>query len=184
MAVTASKTRVAVTGAVSKGLTSATTPTGTAATLTGFSDLGGISEDGVTLTLPDDGDKTPIKVWQNGATVRTVRGTSDDLPTLAFTLVETSLSTIETAFGVTVDQTATEGSFEYVVQNRTPDSYVLDVIDGAELIRIYVPNGIVSSVGDLSFTHTDAIGYEVTIDCDLDSVKGYNFKSWMTALKS
>lgn len=184
MAVTESNVRVAVTGAVSKGLTSATAPTGTAATLTGFTDLGGISEDGVTLSLPDNGDSTPIKIWQNGATVRTVRETSDDLPTLSFTMVETSLETVETYFGVEVTQAVSEGSFEYVAQNRGADSYVLDVIDGAELIRLYVPQGVVASVGEINLTNADAIGYEVTIECELDSGVGYNFKTWLTALKS
>lgn len=184
MAVTAANVRVAVTGAVSKGLTSATAPTGTASGLTGFDDLGAISEDGVTLSLPDNGDSTPIKIWQNGATVRTRRETSDDLPTISFTMVETSLATIETYFGVTVTQSVSEGSFEYVVENRGADSYVLDVIDDAELIRLYVPQGVVSSVGEINLTNTDAIGYQVTIDCELDAGTGYNFKSWLTALKS
>lgn len=184
MAVTPGNVRVAVTGAVSKGLTSATAPTGTAATLTGFTDVGGISEDGVTLSLPDNGDSTPIKVWQNGATVRTVRETTDDLPTLAFTMVETNLSAIETYFGVTVTASSTEGSFEYKVQNRAASSYVLDVVDGAELIRLYVPSGIVASVSEINLTNTDAIGYGVTIEAQLDTVKNYNFKSWLTALKT
>ena len=184
MAVDATKVRVAVTGAVSKGLTGATAPTGTAATLTGFADLGGISEDGVTLSLPDNGDATPIKIWQNGATVRTVRTTSDDLPTLTFVMVETSLAVIETYFDVTVTQTSTEGSFAYVVQNRAAKSYVLDVIDGAELLRQYLPRGIVASVQEIKLTNTDAIGYGVTLEAELDTVKGYNFKSWLTALKT
>lgn len=184
MSVDATKVRVAVTGAVSKGLISATAPTGTAGTLTGFNDVGGISEDGVTLSLPDNGDSTPIKVWQGGATVRTVRATSDDLPTLAFTMVETSLAAIETYFGVTVSQTVTEGSFSFKVQNRSASSYVLDVIDGAELIRLYIPRGTVASVNEISLTNTDAIGYGVTVEAELDPVKDYNFKSWMTALKS
>ena len=184
MAVDASKVRVAITGAISKGLTSATAPTGTAGAITGFTDLGGISEDGVTLALNDEGDATPLKVWQNGATVRTLRTSSEDRPTLTFTLVETSKATVETYFGVTVTQTATEGSFEFKTQNRAPASYVLDVVDGAELIRLYIPNGVVSSVGEITFANSDAIGYEVTIDTDLDAVKGYNFKTWATALKS
>ena len=185
MSVDATKVRVAVTGAVSKGLTSATAPTGTAATLTGFTDLGGISEDGVTLSLPDNGGSTPIKVWQNGATVRTVRETSDDLPTLVFTMVETSLKSIETYFGVTVTQAVAEGSFEYKVQNRTADSYVLDVIDGAELIRIYAPSAVVASVGEITLANTEAIGYQVTLEMENGGTgKDFNFKSWLTALKS
>lgn len=184
MAVDATKVRVAITGALSKGLTSATAPTGTSGAITGFTDLGGISEDGVTLALNDEGDATPLKVWQDGATVRTLRSSSEDNPTLTLTLVETSLKTIETYFGVTVTQTATEGSFEFKSKVRGADSYVLDVVDGAELIRVYVPRGVVSSVGEITLANTEAIGYEVTIDAELDSTKNYNFKTWATALKS
>lgn len=184
MAVDASKVRVAITGAIMKGLTSATAPTGTGVAATGFTDLGGISEDGVTLALNDEGDATPLKVWQDGATVRTLRTASEDNPTLSFTLVETSKATIETYFGVTVTQTATEGSFEFKSKIRTADSYVLDVVDGAELIRVYIPRGVVASVGEITLANTDAIGYQVTIDAELDGVKNYNFKTWATALKS
>ena len=184
MAVDATKVRVAVTGALSKGLTSATAPTGTASALTGFADVGGISEDGVALALNDEGDSTPIKVWQDGATVRTIRTTGDDNPQLTVVLMETSLASIETYFNVTVTQTATEGSFEFKTKVRTPSAYVLDVIDAAELIRIYAPRGVVASVEEITFANTEAIGYGVTIDCELDGAKGYNFKTWMTALKT
>lgn len=184
MAVDATKVRVAITGALSKGLTSATAPTGTAGAITGFTDLGGISEDGVTLALNDEGDATPLKVWQDGATVRTLRTSSEDNPTLSLTLVETSLATVETYFGVEVTQTVTEGSFEFKSKIRSADSYVLDVVDGAELIRVYVPRGVVSSVGEITLANTEAIGYEVTIDCELDGTLDYNFKTWATALKS
>ena len=184
MAVDATKVRVAVTGAVSRGLTTATAPTGTSGAITGFTDLGGISEDGVSLALPGGGDTTPIKVWQNGQTVRTLRTPSDDLPQLTFTMVETRLETIETYFGVTVSQTSTEGTFDYKVQNRTASSYVLDVIDGAELIRLYVPRGVVSDISEVTFANTEAVGWGVTIDAELDSTGVFNLRTWMTALKS
>lgn len=184
MAVTASNVRVAVTGALSKGLTSATAPTGTAGAITGFTDLGAISEEGVALALNDEGDATPLKIWQEGATVRTLRSTSDDNPTLTLTLVETSKAVIETYFGSAVTQTVTEGSFEFKSQNRTAASYVLDVVDGSDLIRIYVPRGVVSSVQEISLVNTEAVGYGVTIDCELDTVKNYALKTWMTGLKS
>lgn len=185
MAVTPSNVRVAVTGAVSKGLTSATAPTGTGSALTGFNELGGISEDGVTLALPDAGDATPIKVWQNGATVRTLRATSDDLPTIAFTMVETSKTVIETYFGVTVTGSASEGTFDFKSGTRGYDSYVLDVIDGAELIRYYIPKGIVTSVEEITLANTEAIGYGVTIEMENGGVgKDFNFRTWATALKT
>lgn len=184
MAVDATKVRVAITGALSKGLTSAAAPTGTSAALTGFTDLGGISEDGVALSLPGGGDRTPLKVWQDGQTVRTLRTPSEDLPQLTFVMAETSKDTIETYFGATVTQAATEGDFSYTVGTRTASSYVLDVIDGSELIRLYVPRGVVSEVSEVTFANTELVGWGVTLDLELDSTKGYNFRTWMTALKS
>lgn len=180
----ASKVRVAVTGAVSKGLTSAAAPTGTAGAVTGFTDLGFIGEDGVEISLPGAGDSTPIKAWQDGTTVRVIRTPSEDNPTWHFIMLETSLETVETYFGVTVTQTASEGSFEYTVTDRGHDSYVVDVVDGAELIRDYIPYGVVTEVGSHTLSNGDAIGYEVTVEGERDPVKNYNFKRWATALKA
>lgn len=179
------KVRVAVTGAVLKGLTSATAPTGTGGTTTGFTDLGLISEDGVTETHPSSGDRNPIKAWQNGMTVRIIRSPSDDNPTFQFQLMETRLEVIELYYGTTVSQTATEGSFEIDSTDvRGYNSFIIDVVDGAELIRTYVPQGYVSEVGDKVYQNGVHVGYEVTIEAERDSAKGFNAKCWMTALKS
>ena len=184
MVLDASKARVAVTGGVFRGLTSATAPTGTAGAPTGFTDLGYINEDGVEIELPDSGDVTPVKAWQNGVTVRTIRVPGDDNPTWTFTMMETKLETIETYFGVTVTQTATEGSFEYRVTSRGASSYIVDAVDGAELQRDYIPRGVVSSVGAHTLSNGEVTGYQVTVDGELDAVKNYNFKRWSTALKT
>lgn len=185
MTLDATKVRRAVTGAVSKGALSATAPTGTSGTLTGFTDLGYISEDGVTLTLPDAGDVERIPAWQNGATVLTIRTPTEDNPTFAMTFLETKREVVETYFGVTVTQSATEGSFDYDTQEqREYASYVVDVVDGAELIRNYIPRGIVASVGDQVYANGEAIGYEVTIECERDQTAGYNFRQWSTATKT
>jgi hypothetical protein len=184
MTLDATKAGVAVTGAVMKGLTSATAPTGTGGTTTGFTDLGYISEDGVEVELPDSGDATPIKAWQNGTTVRTIRTPSEDNPTWHFTMLETNLAAVETYFGVTVTQTATEGSFQYTVASRGYNSYIVDAIDGAELQRDYIPKGIVASVGAHTLSNGEITGYEVTVEGELDTVKGFNFKRWATRLKT
>jgi hypothetical protein len=185
MTLDVSKVRVAVTGAVMKGLTSATAPTGTGGTTTGFTDLGFISEDGVEITMPDAaGDSTPIKAWQNGTTVRTIRTPSDDQPTWHFTMLETKLETVEAYFGVTVTQTVTEGNFTFTNAARPHNSYIVDVVDGAELIRDYIPYGVVTDVGAIAYSNGDPIGYEVTVSGDLSPTTNYNFKRWATALKT
>lgn len=181
----ATKVRVAVTGAIFKGPTSATAPTGTAsAPDAAFIDLGFIGEDGVEISLPDAGDSTPIKAWQDGTTVRVVRTPSEDNPTWVFTMLETTKATVEAYFGVTITQTVTEGSFEYSVTNRSHNSYIVDSIDGAELARDYVPHGIVTSVEAHTLANSDATAYGVTVEGERDPELGYNFKRWATALKS
>jgi hypothetical protein len=185
MSTDAANVRVAVTGAVWKGDYGSTAPTGTAgAPDAAFADLGYISEDGVEISLPGVGDSTPIKAWQGGTTVRTIRTASDEKPSWKFTMIETKLETVELYFGVTVTQTVTEGSFEYTVVDRSAIALIVDAVDGSELIRDYVPNAVVTAVEAHTLANSDAIQYGVTVEGDLDSTAGYNFKRWATALKS
>lgn len=186
MALNASNVRQAITGAVYYDKTAAAAvPTGTASDTTGYPDLGYLSEDGVALTMPDAGDSTPIKAWQNGATVRIIRTPSEDSPQFKFTLIETKLETIEAAFGVTVEQGPTEGSFVINTnKQREHARLVLDVIDGDELIRIYAPQAIVTAIDEIDFANSGPIGYALTVDCEYDDDLDGQAKVWMTALKS
>jgi hypothetical protein len=169
---------------VFKGDYGATAPTGTSGAPAGHTDLGFIGDGGVEISIPAAGDSTPIKAWQNGETVRVVRTPSDDRPSWHFTMLETSIDVIETYFGVEVTSGSTEGSFEFTVADRPDNSYVIDAIDGSELIRDYVPKGVVTSVGAHTLLNSEAIGYEVTVEGDPDPVTGYNFKRWATAFKT
>lgn len=184
MATDASKVRVAVTGAVMVGPTSTTAPTGTGGTTTGFDDLGYCDESGVVLTLPGEGDKTTLKAWQNGDVVRTLRTPSEDVPTVAVNFMEMKLEVVEFVLGVTITATASDGSFEYKVKDPTAQSVIVDVVDGSELIRLYIPQGKVTAVTDINLVGTDAIKFGCTISADLDTVKGFNFKGWATAFKT
>lgn len=185
MALDSSKVRVAVTGAVSVGPLGTTAPTGTASALGSRVDLGYIGEDGVTETQPGSGDVNRIKAWQNGATVRTIRTPSEDLPTWSFVMLETKKQNIELYYKTTVTQTATEGS--YPIDANAQDvghDFIIDVVDGAELERVHIPRGFVSEVGDKVYANGEAIGYEVTIEGERNDTLGYNAKVWATALKS
>lgn len=185
MAVTAGNVRVGLTGALSKAVLGSTAPTTAVSVLdAAFKDSGAISEDGVTLALPDSGDRTPIKIWQNGAQVRTLRSTSDDLPTISFTMLETNKTSVETYFGVTVTQTSAHGTFDYTGAAAVPATYVLDVLDGSVSHRYYIPRGVNASVGDLVYKNDEAVGYEVTLELELDPTAGINFRAWMTDLKT
>lgn len=180
-----SKARVGITGAISKGAYGATAPTdATTALDAGFVDSGAISDDGVTLTLPDGGDTTTLSMWQNGAAVRTLRTPSDDLPQISFTMLETSKANVELYFDTTVTQTSVHGTFDYTVKTPTAFAFVLDVLDGSVHHRFHFPRGLRAEVGDLVYKNDEAIGYEVTLDLEKDATAGYNIRGWMTDLKT
>jgi hypothetical protein len=181
MALDSTKVRAAVSGAVSVGLTTATPPTGTGGTLTGFNDLGYVSDAGVTEARSRD--TNDIRAWQGGALVRTLI-TSGSL-TYNFVLLETKLETVKLFYGATITSTVTDGNFVIIpTQTGGRQSFVIDVIDGAELIRTYVPQGEVTEVGDHVYVNSDAVGYEVTLTAYPDTVIGGNAKVWATALKT
>lgn len=177
--------RVAVTGAVLYGPYGTTAPTGTGGTTTGHTDLGYVTEDGVTVTLPGAGDATPIKAWQNGATVRTIRATTEDNPTIEFVLMETTIDAVEAALGVTVTDTATEGHYDIDTSvTRSAGSWIVDVVDGANLIRSHAPKA--TPVGEVAivYKNDEPVGYSVTLDCERDTTAGYNVRTWATDLKT
>lgn len=185
MALDSSKVRVAVTGAVSVGPIGTMEPTGTVSPIAPRVDLGYIGEDGVTETQPGSGDVNRIKAWQNGATVRTIRTPTEDLPTWSFVMLETKKEVIELYYKTTVDETSAEGSYEIDAQSMDPGhDFIIDVVDGAELERVHIPRGFVSEVGDKVYANGEPIGYEVTIEGERHDLLGYNAKVWATALKS
>lgn len=185
MSADASKVRVGLTGAISKGAVGTTAPTdATTAINVAFVDTGAISEDGVTISLPDAGDRTTLRMWQGGAEVRTLRSPSDDLPQISFTMLETNKGAVELYFDTTVTQTASHGTFDYTVKAPTAFGYVLDVLDGAIVHRFHLPQAVRASVGDLVYKNDEPIGYEVTLDLEKNTTAGYNLRGWMTDLKT
>lgn len=186
MALDQTKVAVAVTGSVYRAPLATAAPTTQATALNAsFIELGYIGEGGVTQSLPASGDATPIKAWQNGATVRVVRTAPDDLPTYSFVALETNKTVVEAWAGVTVTQTATEGSLVInTLTTRTHFSWVFDVVDAAELERIYVPDGLVTEVGDRVYANGEPIGYEMTVEAQYNATLVGQAKIWSTRLKT
>lgn len=158
MATDSSNVRVAVTGEVSVAPTGTTAPADISAALAvGFVGLGYVSEDGITESR--DRSTNDIKAWQNADTVRTV--VTDANLSYNFRLIETTEAALELFYGsaagvdgaLTVTPASTGGR----------KSFVIDVEDGADLLRIYIPEGEVSEVGDVVYASGEPIGYEVTI---------------------
>ena len=159
MTLNADNVRVAVTGALSLGSTSAVAPVDVDTALgTGWVDLGYISEDGVVEGR--DRNLEPLRAWQNADLLR--EEVTEASMTFQCTLVETKAEVVSLFYGATVDPL--DGS---VTVNpsapATRQKFVLDVVDGTELIRVYIPSGAVTEVGEQTYASGTAVGYNVTI---------------------
>ena len=161
MALTSANVRVGVTGSVYKAPTGTTAPTDTGTALAaGFVDQGYISDGGVSesrsVTSQD------IKAWQNGEVVRTV--VTDGKVTYSFTLIETTEAVLEAYYGTTATLGATEGSIT-VAPTTTGgrSSWVFNIVDGTNLLRIYVAEGEITEWGDIQYASGEPIGYQVTV---------------------
>lgn len=181
MTTNSSNVRVAGSGEISVAPTATTAPTDTGTLPTGFKGLGFLSEDG--FTEARERSIEDLKGWQNGATVRSV--VTDANLTYTFTMVETKKETVELYYGTTVTQSATNGNYVIVPANTGGrKSFILDVIDGSNLKRIYVPQGEVTETGDIVYSNGEPIGYEVTVTTYPDDTVGGNAEVWDTALKT
>lgn len=178
MALSSSNVRVAVTGAVYSAPTGTAAPTAADSALNvAFVDLGYVSEEGVTEQR--ERSTTQIKAWQNADLVREV--VTDSALRYSLTLIETKEEVVELFYGAAVD--SVDGSVD-ITPSATGGrkSFVIDVIDGSELIRIYIEEGEVSEVGDQVYASGEPIGYQVTITAyAVDGVTATKFYSALEA---
>lgn len=171
MAQTASNVSAAkpkVGGAVYVGATSATLPTSAAADLgTGWTSLGYLAEDGVTNSNSPNTDT--INAW-GGDPVLTLYNAKED--TFKFKLLEVlNPDVAKVPYGDSNVSGTLAAGISITANNKEMDTkaYVLDMImrNGA-LKRIVIPAAQVSEVGDVVYTDSDAVAYEVTISAQAD----------------
>lgn len=176
MALDSDNVRVAVTGAVYVGPTTSAAPTSSSSALTGFTDLGYVSADGITETI--DKTTSQIRAWQNGALVREV--VSEGTYSMQLTFIETNQDVLELYFGSTITGGALDGD---PTKSGGRKSFVLDVVDGSIVERTYIPAGEITAVGERTLASGEAIGYNVTITAyaDTDNV---TFKKWFSQLEA
>jgi hypothetical protein len=167
MALNANEVRSGISGEISVGLTSATAPATASATLTGFNGLGYISEDGLVPTR--ERSTNDIKAFQNAKVVRT--SVTDAKKSYEFTLLQTNKATIEFAFGTTVTQTVTEGTYTDVVASTGGrKSFVFDITDGTNVYREYWAEGELTEMTPTGFVNGEAVAYQCTVVAYTDPV--------------
>lgn len=127
---------------------------------------GFISEDGVTESNESETER--IRAW-GGDTVRVVQ--TDHTVTYSFTFLESKNATVLRAvYGD--DNVDTTG--DVITVNVNSDvlphqSWSFEMKDGDNRIRVFVPDGQITTRGEITYTHTGAIQYEVTVEAFPDS---------------
>lgn len=168
------------TGGILIGDLTATAPTTALSTLTGFSAAGYIGEDGVTEANERSTDR--IRAW-GGDTVKVVQ--TEHNVTYQFTFLETlNADVLKAVYGednvTTTAATVSTGTLHEVAVNASVlphKSYVFEVKDGNAKIRIYVPDGQITEVGEITYSDSEVVGYQVTVEAFADDLgnKAYKF---------
>lgn len=177
MALDSDNVRVAVTGAVYVAPTGTTAPTTSSSSLdAAFTDLGYVSADGITENI--DRTTNQIRAWQNGSLVREV--TSEGTYSVDMTFIETNEAVLELYYGTT----NSSGQFDIdPTSSGGRQSFVIDVVDGSIVERIYIPAGEITSVGTRTLASGEAVGYQVTITAYADA-GSTTVTKWFSSLES
>lgn len=154
---------VAVTAA---GDASITLPTNASAALgVDFTEIGSISEDGITEATSQD--RTDIFIWQNNTLARRIPG--QYTKTWTFAAAETNAQTLSVHFpGSTITETAEGVTVAEVPPETDIRSWVLHGIDGVRAQRIVVPRGEVTERGDVVWSAGNVTVYEWTLSGYVD----------------
>ncbi len=166
----ATQVRISITGGIWKA------PTGTAVPSDGdpfaalndaFTNLGYISDDGVTESFDDSSDD--VIAWQNAVTVRS--STTQSTVSLEFMAIETKGFVLATFHrGSTITNVA-DGIWKLPVVPVVSDRaiWVLDAIDGTVYERSVIGAGEVVERGEVENLSGGAKGYPMTLRCYPDA---------------
>ena len=163
-------------GGVWRGPLGTTLPTDATTSLdAAIKAAGYIGEDGLTETQDRSTEK--IRAW-GGDTVKVVQ-TEFGL-SFAFTFIEAvNGDVLKAVYGAdnvtTTAATASTGNTHAVkvTSDQLPhETFVFEVRDGDARIRIVVPDGQITEVGEITYADGEVVGYSVTVEAFRDAALG------------
>jgi len=167
-------------GGVLRGDSSTAAPTDATSAVTGATALGYIGPDGLTETV--DRQTNKIKAW-GGDVVKVVQ--TDFSVTYQFTFYESAnaevLKAVHGDDNVSVtaaDETHGNQTAITINSEELPKvPWVFEIKDGDSKIRIFVPLGQITTVGDITYSDEDVVGYQVTVEAfpDADGNQAYKY---------
>lgn len=158
-----------ISGAVYRAAKGTTAPTdATTALAADFKALGYCSEDG--LVNSNTPSSTEIKAW-GGDTVLVIQEDKED--TFQLTLIETlNVEVLKAVYGSDNVSGAIDTGITVKANAKQPEEgvWAIDmVMNGGAAKRIVIPQGTISELGDITYSDSDAIGYEITITATPDA---------------
>lgn len=166
----------AVSGAVFVAPKGTAVPTdATTALNEAFKSVGYISEDGVTNTISKSSET--INSWGKLPVLTVLSEQTDEFK---FTMIsprnEEALKLVFGASNVTVD----DGAISVKVNAAEPDevAVVIEMIVAGKAKRIIVPRGKLTDLGDIVYSDTEAIGYEVTVSALADDNDNQHYEEY------
>ena len=156
-------------GAVFRAVQGTTLPTdATTALNAAFKDLGYCSEDG--LVNSNTPSIQNIKAW-GGDTVLTIQ--EEKIDTFKLTLIESiNLEVLKAVYGSSNITGSLSSGVTVKANGDSPadGEWAIEVVMNSNTIkRIVIPHGVITDLGDISYTDSDAVGYEITITALPDS---------------
>lgn len=171
---------VATGGVLRDPLNTATLPTDAAAAISGFTALGFIGPDGLTETI--DRTTNKVKAW-GGDTVKVLQ--TEFSVTYAFTFYESvNADVLKAVHGddnvtttVATPTSGTQNSVQIKSDALPKSQWIFEVKDGDARIRIAVPIGQITTVGEITYADESVIGYPVTVEAfpDASGIQAYKY---------
>jgi len=165
-------------GAVFMAPVGTAAPTDANAALTGYTDLGFLSEDGVTENVAISTES--IKEWGGGVVLITQ---TEKTVTLKFKLIEYLNADVQkfvngdTNVTETVAQTAQ--ALAVKINDKEADERVLvidQIMRGNRPFRIVMPRAKITEMGEVTYKTNEAVGYDITVMAIKDDAGEYMYK--------